>query len=149
MSAETAQAIRLPSVDAVLRDAAVEDLLSVYGREGVTDAVRTALVSARQAGRSANAADIAAEASVTLADLMQPSLRPVFNLTGTVLHTNLGRAPMPEEAIRAMASAAGAANVEFDLDTGGRGERDSHVERWLTRLTGAEAALVVNNNAAA
>src|SRR6185503_9977862 len=80
----------------------------------------------------------------------RPSLRRVLNATGIVLHTNLGRAPLSPAARAAVDEAArGYCSVEFDLETGRRGERGVGVERWLTRLTGAEAAMVVNNGAAA
>ena len=81
---------------------------------------------------------------------MRPSLRPVFNLSGTVLHTNLGRALFPQAAIAAAVGAMShPVNLEYDVDSAARGERDSHVESWLTCLTGAQGAVVVNNNAAA
>ena len=104
--------------------------------------------SARAFGATAD--DIIDEAADHLAARFARSQRPVFNMTGTVLHTNLGRAPLPPEAAEAAAEAMrSATTLEFDLDTGRRGERDDHVSGLLCELTGAEAATVVNNNAAA
>jgi len=144
----------IPAVHRLLELAAVRALSAEYGQALATEAVRAVLADLR-AAISAGDAEIDEAAIISgvedyLAALCTPSLRPVFNLTGTVLHTNLGRAPMPPEAIEAMVSvAAGASNLEYDLATGKRGDRDSHLERWICRLTGAEAATVVNNNAAA
>ncbi|MBU2409861.1 MAG: L-seryl-tRNA(Sec) selenium transferase, partial [Gammaproteobacteria bacterium] len=93
---------------------------------------------------------LADECRARLSRAARPSLGPVFNLTGTVLHTNLGRALYPAEAVAAATQAmVRPVNLEYDIDGAGRGERDSHVEERLLRLTGAEAAVVVNNNAAA
>jgi L-seryl-tRNA(Ser) seleniumtransferase len=140
----------LPAVDLVLRQPAAIEAIGTFGRAMVTDAVRAELAERRVAGEGAEAATVAAAAAERAAAELAPSQRPVFNLTGTVLHTNLGRAPLPREAVEAAAAAmAGATNLEYDLATGKRGERDAHVRRWLTRLTGAEAASVVNNNAGA
>lgn len=142
--------MRLPAVDRVLGWPAVAALIDAHGRALVVQAVRDELASVR--GQSAEFSEVSLVHSVDarVAALVAPSLRKVFNLTGTVLHTNLGRAPLPPQAIEAMVRvASGASNLEFDLATGKRGDRDVHVEEWLCRLTGAEAATVVNNNAAA
>ena len=144
----------IPSVDRMLRASALSDALDAHGRPAVTDALRTVLASLRRGLMAGEAVDtgeagVAARVTVVLAALAQPSLVRVFNLTGTVLHTNLGRAPLPPAAIEAMVLAAGACNLEYDLEAGARGDRDSHLEPLLQRLTGAEAATVVNNNAAA
>jgi L-seryl-tRNA(Ser) seleniumtransferase len=141
----------LPAVDRVLRAPGIAALIDRYGRSLVVNAVRDAIAAARRAAdTSASVEDIVAASEAALGQLMQPSQRRVFNLTGTVLHTNLGRAPLPEEAVAAAAAAMRApSTLEYDLASGRRGERDDHVAGWLKRLTGAEAALVVNNNAAA
>ena len=149
--------INLPSVDALLRRPGMVGAAAEYGRALVLKELRLALEtirngSANGAGlqtRDALSADIERQTLVRLAHQAEPSLRRVFNLTGTVLHTNLGRAPLPPEAIAAMTEAADACNLEYDLATGGRGERDDHVKNLICRLTGAEDAIVVNNNAAA
>ena len=151
-AANSASAI--PAVDRLLRADAARDLIERFGRAAVLDSLRTVLASLRRqladhAATDASEAAILARTAKVLDALMAPSLKPVFNLTGTVLHTNLGRAPLPDEAIAAMALAAGASNVEYDLAKGRRGDRDDHLEGWIKRLTGAEAATVVNNNAAA
>jgi L-seryl-tRNA(Ser) seleniumtransferase len=144
---------RLPSVDRVLRTTEANALIAAYGRAAVTEAIRAVLENLR-AARAAlpqdPAAAVVGRVAERLAAEARPSLRPVFNLSGTLLHTNLGRAPLPEEAIEALRDAArGATNLEYDLQSGRRGERDHHVERLLCALSGAQAATVVNNNAAA
>jgi L-seryl-tRNA(Ser) seleniumtransferase len=141
----------LPSLDALLRAPESEVLLRRFGRPAVILALRDVL-SVRRATRAFGAApvDVIGEAADHLAARFARSQRPVFNMTGTVLHTNLGRAPLPAEAAEAAAEALrSATTLEFDLIAGRRGERDDHVSGLLCELTGAEAATVVNNNAAA
>ena len=146
---------RPPSVDRVLKSAALSALGARTGRGPVLAATRAVLAVLRRdmaAGKEVDLSEAAVAALVAeeTETLLAGSLKPVLNLTGTVLHTNLGRAPLAEEAIEAMARVARQANtLEFSLDGGGRGRRDDHVARRLCRLTGAQAALVVNNNAAA
>jgi L-seryl-tRNA(Ser) seleniumtransferase len=140
----------LPSVDRLLRAPTVVTLTDYYGRQLVVAAVRDVLDELRAANAGATDAEVAERCRARLEALMQPSQRRVFNLTGTVLHTNLGRAPLPEGAVEATAMALrDPTNLEYDLETGNRGDRTDHVRSWLIRLTGAEAATVVNNNAAA
>jgi L-seryl-tRNA(Ser) seleniumtransferase len=141
----------LPSLDALLRMPAAEALVARFGRAATAAALRAEL-AARRSARAfhAPALEILDAAADTLARRFAASQRTVFNLTGTVLHTNLGRAPLPRVAAEAAAAAlTSATTLEFDLATGQRGERDEHVARLLREITGAEAATVVNNNAAA
>ena len=143
---------RPPSVAAVLR--ASGDAIARFGRQAVTGAVRQVLEGVRAGLRAGEAApgmaEIAGQAAGVLEQGAAMSLRPVLNLTGTVLHTNLGRAVLAEPAVEAaLAAMRGTVALEYDVAAGGRGERDDHVRRLLCELTGAEDALVVNNNAAA
>jgi len=152
-----ASAADIPSLDRLLNRAALAALLAHYGRTQVTTTLRTHLQDLRSraiAGTLESTAlsedAIARSVESKLIEISRPHLRPVFNLTGTVLHTNLGRALLPESAIRAVTQALTApVNLEFDLASGKRGDRDDVVEELLRELTGAEAATVVNNNAAA
>ena len=144
----------LPSVDRLLGHPRLERLLATFAREPVTDLVRRELDRTRAAiarGGLAPSVDALAEAVATAAAaLWRPSPRPVINATGVVIHTNLGRAPLSDDAQAAVARAAeGYSDLEYDVEEGARGTRHSRVERLLTALTGAEAALVVNNNASA
>ncbi len=146
----------IPSVDRLLRSDIAEPLLAQYGKTKVTECIRLVLSHIREALVSQESESVIDDnviienVRVLLEADQQPSLKPVFNLTGTVLHTNLGRAPLPQVALDAiLAIAKGATNLEFDLESGRRGDRHSHVAARLCALTGAEDAVVVNNNAAA
>jgi L-seryl-tRNA(Ser) seleniumtransferase len=142
--------LRLPAVDRVLAWPGLAHSLAEHGRTLVLQAVRTELATCRKAGEAPAEALLLAAISARVRALAQPTLRRVFNLTGTVLHTNLGRAALPAQALAAIAEvASGAANLEYDLAAGGRGDRDDAVEGLLCQLTGAAAATVVNNTAAA
>ena len=144
----------LPSVDKILSDERLVRCAEAYSRPTVLQVAREYLDEARVRLKDGEPAqsfdDIVTSICSRVSSLASPSLRPVINATGVILHTNLGRAPMSEETARAMAEASiGYANLEVDLDDGKRGSRQVHVESLLCRLTGAEAALVVNNNASA
>jgi L-seryl-tRNA(Ser) seleniumtransferase len=141
----------LPSVDELSGRAELAGLVEAHGRALVVQACRAAVARAREeilAGREPP--ELAARAAAELEALLRPRLKPVLNATGVVVHTNLGRAPLAGEAVaRAVAVAGGYSNLELDLSTGARGSRQDHVAGILRELTGAEGALVVNNNAAA
>ena len=144
---------KILSVNILMNTPSVQKLVSMHGVALVTRSVQSVLIKVRQSVLAGGSTDMAALVQSVLEEterVLLPSIRPVYNLTGTVLHTNLGRAPLPESAIRAMVNVAqGASNVEFDLKTGKRGDRHKHAEILICQLTGADAALVVNNNAAA
>ena len=152
----------IPSIDRLRRRDAVRRLEDRFGRAAVVAAlreeaqsVRTALAAPadpdadRAPGREQVARRIEAGAARRLQSGLAPSLRPVINATGVIVHTNLGRAPLARPAVDRIAAVAGCSNLEFDLDRGARGSRAVHARALLERLTGAEDAAVVNNNAAA
>jgi len=144
----------LPGVDALLHSAEAAGLVEQYGHTAAVEALRQALEEARaqiqQGGELPDRAALIERAGLWAANALAPTLLPVINATGVILHTNLGRAPLSEQVVAAMRQVAeGYSNLEFDLPSGKRGSRYIHAEGLLCRLTGAEAALVVNNNAGA
>lgn len=145
---------QLPSVDRILNAPAIQALLPFYGHRLVVTAIRRTLDRVREEMRAGNGLstpeEVVARAVAYLQEHLAPTLRPVINATGVIIHTNLGRAPLSAAARAAMDGVArGYSNLEYDLPTGRRGHRTVHAEQLLRELTGAEAALVVNNNAGA
>jgi L-seryl-tRNA(Ser) seleniumtransferase len=138
----------LPSVDAVLGDARAVALVERHGRPATVEAIRAAVADARRRGVAEDVDELLARAARKLD--RPPSLRPALNATGVIVHTNLGRAPLPAAAIERVARiAAGYSNLEYDLGAGARGSRHAHLGAILSELTGAEDGMAVNNNAAA
>ncbi|HWR72897.1 MAG TPA: L-seryl-tRNA(Sec) selenium transferase, partial [Nitrospirota bacterium] len=151
---------QLPSVDEVLKEGRVREWLAQYPRVLVLEAIRTAVDRTRKAivERAAKGgadvtvslAAILESAGQILGELSEPSLRPLINATGVVVHTNLGRSILSEAAIeRIIEVNRSYSNLEYDIRAGERGKRHTHIEAILRRLTGVEAATAVNNNAAA
>ena len=144
----------IPSVDQILKHPRTEQLLGAYGHAWTVSAIREVLDELRQS--LPNLAEIPSDAELVnslqsiLEKQSEPSLRSVINATGVLLHTNLGRAPLSQAALTAIENvASGYSTLEYDLTKGKRGKRDIHASALLTRLTGGESALLVNNNAAA
>ena len=155
MNDKDARLRSLPSVDALLAQPPMQILIETYNRDLALEAIRATLDSTRQAILRERAIDLSEDALVAgvesrLRQLLRPSLIPVINGTGVIIHTNLGRALLSAEAQAAISATARAYNnLEFDLDSGRRGSRLNHAVKLLRELTGAEDALVVNNNASA
>ncbi|MGZ5934996.1 MAG: L-seryl-tRNA(Sec) selenium transferase, partial [Rhizomicrobium sp.] len=151
MTTSTQQLRKIPAVDQVLRTPKGRQAVERFGHDGVTKHVRNVLVGMRNGMLDISDTEGVANIAFALLEAAsRPNLRRVFNLTGTVLHTNLGRAILAHEAVEAaMLAMQSAVALEFDLNKGDRGDRDDHVREILCELTGAEDATVVNNNAAA
>ena len=154
MNVDKEQLRLLPSVDELLHSASGQHLVQRYSRSMTLQAVRASISQARihiQRGASCPTSDeILSAAEHILDESQRPNLRPVINATGVIINTNLGRSPLSQEALQAVQRIArGYSNLEYELEAGERGSRHSHVSTLLCELTGAEAALVTNNNAAA
>jgi len=144
----------LPSVDRLISEDHIKQLQETYSRDLVVDLIRQHLeqerISIASGNKPLSISELVESVCTSVHTLTQFSLRPVVNATGVILHTNLGRAPLSQEAIAAMNSASkGYCNLEFDLEAGLRGSRHVHIKEALCQLTGVEAALAVNNNASA
>lgn len=144
----------LPSVDRLLQSPQAGQWIAYYGRPLTLSAIRTALETIRQGMRESpltpNTEHLLSLVEENLIQWTKLTLQPVINATGVILHTNLGRAPLSRSALQSIQTcASGYSTLEFNLATGKRGKREVHAQQFLTRLTGAEDALVVNNNAAA
>ena len=146
----------LPSVDRLLNTAVAVDMVLAYGRNLTVESLRHSLEAARQSilkGEATYApmnAVLVDNARLWLEQLLAPTLQPVINGTGVIVHTNLGRAPLSAATRVAIEAAAREySTLEYEVTGGQRGSRKVHAQERLTRITGAEAALVVNNNAAA
>jgi len=145
----------LPSVDQVLTSEKGQELIKQYGHNLVVRAIRTTLDDIRQRHLDQNVDlpgldEVFKQSADILQTWLKPSLAPVINATGVIIHTNLGRAPLSEEALEAVKAVAGGySTLEFDLVGGGRGSRLLHAETLFQQLLGVESALIVNNNASA
>ncbi|TMF49321.1 MAG: L-seryl-tRNA(Sec) selenium transferase [Chloroflexi bacterium] len=154
MTVDLEQLRLLPSIDELLQSEAGQQLTLSYSRPLALRAVRASIAQARAAIRDGALCPsydaLLATAEQMLAESQQPALRPVINATGVIINTNLGRSPLSQSALTAMQAVAGGySNLEYELEAGERGSRHTHVAALLCELTGAEAALVTNNNAAA
>src|SRR5579859_2259362 len=154
MSIDQNQLRLLPSVDELLQSSSGSGLITHYSRNLTLRAVRAAIAQARfdilNGSACPSAEQLLGAAEQTLRGEQQPQLRSVINATGVIINTNLGRSPLSQEALQAIQQVAGGySNLEYDMEAGRRGSRHAHVAALLRELTGAEAALVTNNNAAA
>jgi L-seryl-tRNA(Ser) seleniumtransferase len=145
---------QLPSVDRLLDMEAIQELIETYGRQTTVEALRETLDATREkirdGGDVPDIASLVTHSHARLKERLAPTLRRVINATGVIIHTNLGRAPLSNATRAAMDEVSqGYSTLEYDLEAGRRGHRTVHAERLLCDLTGAEAALVVNNNAGA
>ncbi len=147
---------QLPSIDKLLQQNACQSLITTYGRSLTLEALRTALESYRvqilngELSQPVSAEEVVTQSGENLFDLVAPTLYPIINATGIIIHTNLGRAPLSQSALAALHEVAKEySNLEFDIASGNRGSRHIHAQTLLKRLTQAEDAMVVNNNASA